>query len=265
MASIKKQSDSCSQFIHRLGLAHLTTNPSPATSPPTLTTLPPSLHPTQPTPHLTTQPTLHPVTNPHSTTPSPNPRSPHPIPHLSAHLSAPTTNPTLSHSKQSRPVQSHHLLLLLLFTEGATSIMFSLSPESRFLLQASGQHLSLSQQQQLNPIRLASRAFTVFGRLESLQGLSSDLELIANIQAISVQEALTKAQAPPRNSPRPSGTIADTQRLPAKTKQELDEIARKAKNPFWLSEMRQFVATFGDDSKQFCKYIMLNDPLHPNR
>jgi len=198
-------------------------------------------------------------------------RSPHTHTHTHSLIDTRSPAHSLHHPITTRAPRLRLLTLSLLFEatpSERTSVMFKLSPASRFLHQAIDHELSPSQKRQLNPIRLTPSAFTVFGGMESLQELTSDSKLIDNIQTILVEEELNKAQAP-RNNPHPSGTIEeeklDAQRPPNKTQQELDEIAHKAKNPFWLSEMQQFVTALGDDSKQFCRYITLNDPLHPNR
>jgi hypothetical protein len=144
--------------------------------------------------------------------------------------------------------------------------MLNLTREYKLLLRYGGNPLSATHPQQLPPIPLSPFAFSVLGRLSSLQEIADGTSLIANIQAVSVKTALKKAQQPPHQSAHPSGHIAPGQlaamRPQARTPEELAAVARAAENPFWLPEIKQHVQQQGD--VQPCRYIIVEDLLHPN-
>lgn len=128
--------------------------------------------------------------------------------------------------------------------------MLNLSREYKLLLRYGGNPLSATHPQQLPPIPLSHFAFSILGRLSSLQDVTDDTALVANIQAVSVKTALKKAQAPPH---------------PSRTPDELAAVARAAETPFWLPEIQRHVHVQQQhDGTLPCRYMIVEDPLHPN-
>lgn len=141
-------------------------------------------------------------------------------------------------------------LSLLPRLTGVKSVMLNLTHDYKLLLRFGGNQLSATHPQQLPPVPLSPFAFTILGRLSSLQGVTDGHALIANIQAFSVKMALKKAQEAQARL-----------QLQAHTPEELAAVARDAENPFWLPEIQRHVQQHGVD--QPCRYILVEDLLHP--
>lgn len=143
--------------------------------------------------------------------------------------------------------------------------MLSLSREYKLLLRCSNNPLFMTHLQRIPHVPLSPFAFSVIGRLSSLQGVVDGPALIANIRAVSVRMALKKAQTPLHPSAHPSGHIAPGQleamRPEVRTPEEMSAIVRAAENPLWLPEIERHVQEHGVDHP--CRYITVEDLLHP--
>ena len=145
--------------------------------------------------------------------------------------------------------------------------MLSLTREYRLLLRYGGNSLYLTHPKDLPPVPLAPFEYTLLGRLSSLQCLADHGYLLSNIKSVAVKTALKKCQQPPQVSANPSGVISAAaaeralQTHRQRTPEELEAVARAASNPPWMPELVQSML---DNPDRPCRYIIVEDLLHPN-
>jgi pSer/pThr/pTyr-binding forkhead associated (FHA) protein len=112
------------------------------------------------------------------------------------------------------------------------------------------------------PLPLEPFAYSVVGRLSSLQEHNKWDVLNEGIQKLSVKTAIKKCQNLPLASPHPAGLVQSPDvSLAAQQLANLDSIAVNSENPEWLQEITAHMAAHPESE---CRYLRVADILHPN-
>jgi len=139
--------------------------------------------------------------------------------------------------------------------------MLSLSADSQHLLRTAGVPAATeggSFDALRPPLPLSPFAYTLVGRLSSLGTLRHGAALLAAVRQVSVKTAVKKAATSRPTPADPTGRLAAVPHLSAA---QLAAIKAEAENPPWLTEVVHHVAAHPEAP---VRYMLLEDPLHPN-